>query len=299
MFLSLYYTPLSLGMHTQFHTAVPIRYVKLSNGYNMAYVDEGQGDKILLFIHGLGNYALGWKKNIEVLRHYYRCIAIDLPGNGYSDRADFSYSMHFFAGSVFDFINKLGLQNIYLAGHSMGAQIALTLTLLEPQIAHKLILCAPAGFEVFNSFEKGLYMSSLHFLDFFSTEENSLRKVIKSSFYHFPPQAQEMLAELVAIQKTYPVSAYRKMIESCIKGMLDEPVYDQLPTIQQPTLIMYGERDALIPNRLIHPVTTRHIAEQGARLLPNALLKMIPQCGHFLQMEKAELVNRYIMDFIG
>jgi pimeloyl-ACP methyl ester carboxylesterase len=88
------------------------------------------------------------------------------------------------------------------------------------------------------------------------------------------------------------------MIDACINAMLHEPVYEVLNTIQQPTLVLFGERDALIPNRLIHPVTTRQIALQGIQRLPNARLEMIERCGHFLQIEKADEVNELIASFL-
>lgn len=277
----------------------PVHYQQLSTGGNMAYIDEGTGDKTLLFIHGLATYSLSWKKNIEALKGYYRCIAIDLPGNGLSDRGDYPYSINFFAGAVYDFIRLRKLDNLCLVGHSMGAQIAVTLLLNEPAAAEKLVLCAPAGFETFSGLEKSIYHNSLHLFDFFSTEENSLRKTIRSSFYHFPGQANEMIDQLVLLLKTYPVQQYRRMIDACITGMLHEPVFDKLHLINQPTLVLFGERDALIPNKLLHPTTTRTIAEKGTRQLPNATLEMIPQCGHFLQWEQAAEVNRQIRRLVG
>src|ERR1700742_1729400 len=114
-----------------------INYLTLSNGCKVAYIDEGKGEKTLLFIHGLATYSLSWKKNIEYLKKKYRCIAIDLPGNGLSDRGDYPYSMNFFAGSVYDFIRLLGLKNVCLVGHSMGAQVAMTTLLRQPDCANE------------------------------------------------------------------------------------------------------------------------------------------------------------------
>ena len=69
--------------------------LRLSNGCNLAYIDEGKGDKTIVFIHGLATYALSWKKNIDSLKKRFRCIAIDLPGNGLSGKGDYSYSISF------------------------------------------------------------------------------------------------------------------------------------------------------------------------------------------------------------
>lgn len=276
-----------------------IHNTRLNNGCNIAYVDEGKGDKTLLFIHGLATYALSWRKNIEGLKKQYRCIAIDLPGNGFSDRGDYSYSISFFAATVIEFIHKLGLTNVVLAGHSMGGQIAITALLNEPECAEKLVLCAPAGFETFSPVEKDIYQRAIQFFDLFSTEENSLRKAIQSSFYHSPTQGDDMVHDLTGIMQAYPIKVYRAMIDACVAGMLNEPVFDRLHLIKQPTLVMYGERDALIPNKLLHPVSTRKIAEAGVAQMPDATLHMIPQCGHFLQWEKADVTNSYIKDFVN
>jgi len=276
-----------------------IHNVRLGNGCNVAYVDEGKGDKTIVFIHGLATYALSWKKNIEGLKKHYRCIAIDLPGNGFSDRGDYSYGISFFAGCVNELINKLGLKNVCLAGHSMGGQIAITTLLQHPKCAEKLVLCAPAGFETFTPVEKDIYQRALQFFDLFSTEENSLKKAIQSSFYLNPDQGDDMVHDLQGIIRAYPTSVYRSMIDACIAGMLNEPVFDRLHLIKQPTLVMYGERDALIPNKLLHPVSTRKIAEAGCSQLQDATLHMIPQCGHFLQWEKADVANGYVRGFLG
>ncbi len=277
----------------------PIHNIRLSNDCNIAFIDEGgNSNNTILFIHGLASYALSWRKNIDVLSQSFRCIAIDLPGNGFSDRGAYPYSISFFANCIYELIEKLKLKNVCLAGHSMGGQIAMYMLINKPDIANKLVLCAPAGFETFTPLEKTMYQSAIGFSDYFSTEENSLKKSIYSSFYHQPSQGENMINELTDIMHAYPIKLYRNMIDASVKGMLNEPVYDKIKEIQQPTLILFGERDALIPNRLIHPVNTKNIAEQGAKLFPHATLKMIPQCGHFLQLEKPGIVNGYIADFV-
>lgn len=274
------------------------QYIRLSNGCNLAYIDEGKGDTTLLMVHGLANYAGVWAKNIESLKEHYRCIAIDLPGNGYSDGGDYPYSINFFSGCVYDFMLKLNLQNVVPVGHSMGGQVLLNLVINHPTVCKKLVLCAPAGFETFSQLERTLYKTSIHFFDFFSTEENSLRKIIHASFYHYPKYADAMLQELVELMHRQPINRYRKMVEACIDGMMEEPVYDRLPTIQQQVLVIYGERDALIPNRLMHHTTTKAIAEQAVSKMQHARLEMLTGCGHFVQLEKPGVVNDLIRKFV-
>ncbi len=272
--------------------------VRLSNGCDMAYIDEGTGGTTLLFVHGLANYCGVWVKNIETLKQHYRCIAIDLPGNGYSDGGDYPYGINFYSGCVYDFMLQLKLTNVVPVGHSMGGQVLLNLVINHPTVCKKLALCAPAGFETFTQLERSLYKTSIHFFDFFSTEENSLRKIVRTSFYHYPEYADGMQEELVELMHRQPVSQYRKVIEACIDSMMAEPVYEQLPTIQQEVLVLYGERDALIPNRLIHHITTKAMAEQVVAQMPHAQLEMLPGCGHFVQLEKPGVVNEFIREFV-
>ncbi|MCC6186449.1 MAG: alpha/beta hydrolase, partial [Chitinophagaceae bacterium] len=235
----------------------PLSYqkIKLSNGHDMAYIDEGAGAQTILFIHGLATFGGTWQQNIEGLKNQFRCIGIDLPGNGYSDKGDMPYSIKFYATCVYDFIKKMKLENVVLCGHSMGGQIAMTLLLLQPDAAEKLVLCAPAGFEQFNVFEKTMYRSIVGMADMFSSNESNLRQSIYTSFYRNPNQADGMIDEMVKILKTYPTYGYKKMMDASIGSMLDEPVYDRLSEIKVPALIIFGEIDALIPNKLLHPIS--------------------------------------------
>ncbi len=131
----------------------PVRHVAIRHDIKVAYCDEGSGKETLLFIHGLANYIPVWKHQIKELSRHHRCIALDLPGNGLSSGGNYPYTLFFYAECVKLFADKLGLENIVLAGHSMGGQISVVLGLRYPELINKIILIAPAGIEYFNSLE--------------------------------------------------------------------------------------------------------------------------------------------------
>ena len=291
-------TNLPHTMATPFTYPYQTHHIALPGNCNIAYIDEGKGNKTLLFIHGLANYALVWKKNIDYLKQFYRCIAIDLPGNGLSDQNAHPFTMKFFADTVNDFIGEMGLKNVQLIGHSMGGQIAITTALHHPGCAESLVLCAPAGFEVFSALEKTMYFSTMHLFDFFTNDEHILTQTIESSFYKSPQQGKTVIDDLKQLMRTYKSAYYHKMIEACIKSMVEDTVFNDLQKIQQPTLIIFGNKDALIPNKLIHHTTTEALATSGAKKIPNASLVLIPDCGHFVQWEKDEDVNKNIIVFL-
>ncbi len=275
----------------------PVQDITLYNGCRMAYMDTGTGNNTLLFIHGLANYAAGWLKNIEGLSKKYRCVAIDLPGNGLSENMS-TYSIGAFSKCIVDFIGRMGLSNVSLVGHSMGGQIALRAVLEAPYAISRLILCAPAGFEQFNELDKLFYQGSMQYMSWVSNDAYNLEQTMYSSFYKFPSGAEKMIKDLLAIMQRQPLAHYREMTDQCVRAMLVEPVFRELNKIAQPALVFFGNNDALIPNRIIHPVSTKDVGFAGVKEMQQATLKMIPDCGHFLQWEKAAVVNEAIIQWL-
>jgi pimeloyl-ACP methyl ester carboxylesterase len=80
--------------------------------------------------------------------------------------------------------------------------------------------------------------------------------------------------------------------------MVDEPVFEKLKYIEQPTLILFGENDNLIPNRYLNPGKTEPIARAGAKEIKNSKLVMVPKCGHFMMFEKPEVFNSEVKNFL-
>lgn len=283
--------------HTAAH--LPYQFCTLSTGNKVAYIDKGSGEHTLVFLHGLANYSGTWIHNIEVLQNYFRCVALDFPGNGYSEKGDYPFSMAYYATSVLDLLQQLGLKKVVLCGHSMGGQVAMTIALLAPDLVDRLVLCAPAGLEQFNVYEKAIYRSALGFTDFIGTHEQYLRDLIYGSFAQNPFQADPMIHELLVLMKQYPPNLYKKMVDASIHAMLNESVYNKLGRIQMPVLIVFGEMDALIPNRIFHFYSTAQLAKEAVSKLPKAELLLFPNAGHFVQWECADQINQKIIKLLS
>jgi pimeloyl-ACP methyl ester carboxylesterase len=280
----------------------PVHYVSLPNGTEIAYVDEGSGNQTIVFVHGLGSYLAAWRRNIEGLKADYRCIALDLPNYGKSQPGDFPFTMTFFAETVASFIRQLGLRRVVLVGHSMGGQIAMTTVLNTDVKIEKLILVAPAGFEVFTPRDKRWM------LGFFKPEvvsaatKEQVEQHLAANFSgsRTPYDARFMSADRL-LMREYPdyLRSYARMIPKCTAAMLNEPVYDRMPQIDLPTLIIYGKEDLLIPNRFLHPgQTPAKVARDGHNRIPVSELTLIPSAGHFVMWEKARAVNEQIQQFL-
>lgn len=82
--------------------------------------------------------------------------------------------------------------------------------------------------------------------------------------------------------------------------MLEGPIFDKLPDIAIPTLVIFGREDLLIPNKILHPHTnTKAIALSGQEQIPDSRLVLLSPCGHFAQWECADQVNELMLDFLG
>ncbi len=272
--------------------------ISLSNNITLAYVDEGNGDNTIIFIHGLGSYIPAWKKNITELKKHYRCIAIDLPGYGKSSKGLYSGSMEFYADVVSEFLTKLNIEKAVIAGHSMGGQIAMTLALKYPNIVEKLILVDPAGFEYFTDGQKDWFRDVMTVNLVNLTPANVVRENIYVNFYDMPEDAEFMVTDRLALRGAKDFDKYSYAVVRSVHGMVDEPVYSIMNRIKQPTLIVFGENDNLIPNRFLNPGTTKEIAEYGHSQIPNSELVLIKNCGHFAQFEKPEEFNNAVINFL-
>ncbi len=277
-----------------------VKTINLSNNVQIAYVDEGsENNETILFIHGLGSYLPAWNKNISELSQKYRCIALDLPGYGKSSKGNHDYSMKFFAGIINEFLIKLDIDNAIYVGHSMGGQISITSALYHPERVSKLILISPAGFETFTEGQKEW------FRDVFTpnlvklTPVEAIQSNLGFNFYNFPSDAEFMIEDRIAIRSAVDFERYCYAISKSVQAMVNDPVFDFLPEIQIPVLVLFGENDNLIPNRYLNPGFTKDIAEKGVNEIPNAQLELIPKCGHFAQFEKSNIVNNSIDKFIN
>lgn len=276
-----------------------VKQVTLESGITLAYAEEGEGSGTLLFVHGLASYLPAWQKNIPELRNLARCIAVDLPGYGKSAKGDYPYTMRFFAETLREFMDRLGIDSAVVVGHSMGGQIAMTLALQFPERVAGLVLVAPAGLEPFSDAEKQLIRQLVTPEYIGDTSPQQVRENFARSFYRMPPDARFMVEDRLRLRGAGDFPAYCRAVSQSVYGMLDEPVQDRLAKITQPTLIIFGENDGLIPNPYIHAaLTTPEIARAGQERISGSQLLLLPECGHFVQFEKPAEVNAAITAFI-
>ncbi len=275
-----------------------VEYQKVRN-INIAYIDEGKSDNVILLIHGLGTSAKSWMKNIPSLSKDFRVIAIDLPGYGKSDKGNYKYSMSWYATVLTEFLAELNIDKATFVGHSMGGQISLVTSLNYPNKVNKLVLISPAGFEKFTDGE-GDWMKSAFTIDLVKdTPTRNIDINLKSNFYEMPDDADFFVTDRIQVKGATDFEDYCYAVTRNVTGMIDEPVLKELKNISHKTLILFGNNDGLIPNIYLHGGFTEDIANFANESIPNSKLVIIPECGHMLPFEKSEVANKEIINFIN
>lgn len=128
--------------------------IDLCNGETYFYREVGEGDNILLFIHGNLSSSKHWEPIIKRIPKKYKAYALDLRGMGessYNNRFD---SIKELVDDVRDFISKLNMKRVTLIGWSTGGAVAMELAADYPEIVEKLVLVSPASVKGYPIYKK-------------------------------------------------------------------------------------------------------------------------------------------------
>lgn len=244
------------------------------NGIAIEYRDEGSGPT-LLFLHG-------WKDNLHtfegltrLLIPQYRIMRLDLPGFGETEMPKGTWDLDEYVKFVNDFLQKLDVRPYALIGHSFGGRIVIkgaSSGILQPQ---KIILIDAAGLAKSRTAKNRLLTAAA--------------KIGKGA---------TLLPPLIFWRKRLRRKLYEKIgsdyfASGAMKGtflnIIREDLTDAARKIACPSLIIWGENDTGTPvqdGRLL------------VRLIPNAILHIIENAGHFVHQEKPEEVSDLIKEFL-
>jgi pimeloyl-ACP methyl ester carboxylesterase len=114
------------------------------NDVDLNVVTVGRGVPALVFLHYWGGSSRTWAPVMECLASSHRCVAIDFRGWGESSKESSDYGLATLANDVIAVIEKLGVEEFFLLGHSMGGKVAQLVAARHPAGLRGLILFAPA-----------------------------------------------------------------------------------------------------------------------------------------------------------
>ncbi len=256
-------------------------------GNKIHYVDEGQGETILM-IHGFGGSHQNFQKITEKLKDHYRVIRVDLPGFGLSDfpKEKQNYAT-MYSSFIADFTTALGLDSIYVMGNSMGGGVSWVYTLDHPKQVKGLVLLDAFGYDA-KSIQKHVLRATR-----FSVFHLALKKGLPLFLSRRAAQRcfenDDLISEK-ALTRTNRIWNAEGNIDAlfALASFSEFPSDENIKKIQVPTLIIWGKQDNLIP------------AEHAARFhhdIKNSAVVVVDHCGHVPMMEQPEKVERAFSDW--
>ena len=256
---------------TNHYTTDESRFIAV-DGLRIHYRDEGSGP-VLVLLHGVASSLHTWDGWVAELSQTRRVIRFDLPGFGLTGpAADGNYSLAAYVDFVIDVMDTLGIERFVLAGNSLGGSIAWRTTAAHPQRIEKLILVDSGGypFEA-ESMPLAFVISQTPLLNRIM-EFTLPRSAVESSVRDVYGDPSRVTPELV---DRYFDLSLREGNRGALRERFAQLEYqDQsalVQTIQQPTLVIWGAQDRLIPPS---------IARRFEQDLPNGQLVMFAELGH-------------------
>ena len=242
----------------------------------------------VILLHGFGASLETWDALSDALAHDHRVIRFDLPGSGLSapDPAGI-YTDARSTALLLEVMASLGLQRATIVGHSIGGRIAWTFAALHPERVDRLVLIAPDGFAspgfVYGkAAEVPLVMQAMRFV-----LPTAVLRMNLAPAYVDPALPTEAMTRRYRDLMLAPGSRHA-LLQRMAQTVLVDPV-PLLRRIQAPTLLVWGQRDAMIPFAN---------SADYLRALPHARLVEIPDTGHVPQEEAPALLSGAIADFL-
>jgi pimeloyl-ACP methyl ester carboxylesterase len=115
------------------------------HGHRVSFQAAGDGDELLVLLHGITSTAEAWREVMPRLAERYTVIAPDMIGHGRSAKPRGDYSLGAYAAGVRDLLGVLGFERGTVVGHSFGGGIAMQFSYLFPEYVERMALISSGG----------------------------------------------------------------------------------------------------------------------------------------------------------
>jgi len=272
------------------------KYVTI-HGHEVSYRSGGSGSAIL-FIHGMAGSSRTWVPVMDELASRFRVIAPDVFAHGSLARTEGDPSLAAQANDVRDLMAALGIERATIVGQSLGGSLAMQFAYQHPQACERLVLIASGGLGREVSWILRAitlpgtdYLMPLAFPSFLRGDGAELpwwlRRLGAAS-----PYALELWRAYAALTEASTRKAFVRTLRAVVDpGGQSIAAHDRLGlTAGVPTLIVWGELDAIIPVEHAHA---------AYRAMPESHLEIFTGAGHFLHVEEPERLATTVAGFVA
>ncbi len=276
----------------------------ITNGIRMHYVTQGEGPLIVL-LHGFPEFWYSWRHQIPFLaEHGYTVVAPDLRGYNDTEKPHKGYDIPTLVRDVVGLIRGLRQQRAIIVGHDWGGVLAWAFAINYPEMTERLIVMnAPHPASMMRELRTPKQLCKSWYIFAFQipwlpeyilgrNHANEIGRILrgaavqKSVFQgEVTAKYQQAMSKPGAIKAS--LSYYRQLFRRLPLLLLT--YRSDKAHISVPTLLIWGEQDIALGIELTTGLE---------RWVDDIEIKRIPDSGHWVQQEKPEMVNQYILDFL-
>jgi len=258
-----------------------------ANGIDVYYEVQGEGEPLVLIPYLAADQACYAFQVAEYAKHF-TCFTVDLRGAGLSGKPEGTYTTELLADDVAAFMQAAGVDRAHVSGLSLGAATGMWLAGKHPERVASLSLHSAwdrtdpflrAVVETWRTMAQGLG----------SVTDMAIQGIFPWCFtpelYAARPEYIDSLADFVRGRPMPPVDAFLRQSQA----VLDHDAREVLGAIRAPTLITFGQHDAVTSTRFAGPLTAA---------IPGADLVVFENCAHAPIYEDVEGFNQRTLAFL-
>lgn len=240
---------------------------------------RGGSGEALLYLHGphgLGNDL----RFLEMLAESFDVLAPSHPGWDGASGLEHLEDILDLALYYFDFLDELGIESARVVGHSLGGMLAAEMAALGGSYVRRLVLVDALG----------LWLDDTPAPDPFTMSAEQLRQASYFDPDRAPPESTPDPEDREAVAR----ESLRRQLNLAAAGKFIWPIPDKglkkrIHRVKAPTLIIWGERDGLLPLAY---------GRELQRLLRGSRLEIIPGTAHLPMLERPDEFVRRVRDFL-
>lgn len=257
------------------------------DGVHVRYREAGRGPAVVL-VHGYSASSDSWLPVMPAVAATHRVIAVDLKGFGWTSRPEGDYSPRAQAKLVWSVLDKLGVTDVAIVGHSWGSSVSLEMAVAQPQRVRRVALYDAYVYDdqvpsFFRWAEKPGIGEALFGLYYDERMEDRVPLAYYDDKWVTQPRVEHVEEELARPGTTAAALATAREHHF---GALHEA----LRSFTKPVLLLWGENDEVTPVRFGH---------QLAAELADATLITYPRCGHIPMVEAHNQSTRDLVAFLA
>lgn len=276
----------------------------------MAYMDvkpaQPNGKTVVLF-HGKNFGSDYWAGTMRALSAQgYRVIAPDQIGFGKSSKPEIHYTFAMLADNTTRLLDHLKVGRVAVVANSMGGMLGVHFARRNPERVNALVLENPLGLEDYVLSIPPQKTSDLVTLEMAQTPM-SYRNFIKGYFpANFKPEYERFVEQFARVQQSSEYPRFAHVSALTYQMIYDGPIYNELPKLTMPTLLVIGQLDRTVfgrrfaPPEVVKPLGNfPQLGKASQQRIPGAKLVEFEAVGHAPHLEVPERFHSVVLEFLA